>query len=529
MKFVKKVDEANTAFIHMDISDLTLPKEVKIDITPLLDFKVETYQNVKAKANAEQWEQIFGPVHSFLNTLTKEEQVKYALLIASMHMKIIKVLSPNVQTISGSDILAVENELSSMLAQFDKDIDLFTKLYVFVETGNIPLPSFVGIGERPQDTDEMTWYRPDVAKLTAVVVLCKMLTPVFGLFITNFKHSSETDGNYKEIHAITILRDTLFGRCPEVIRKLDHYISRSINQVLNPEEDLTHVYNGFTDTMIKDQIYAQMLTRRFVVVNLFRENGNLITYVSSCARGAAATQFSKTNFTNSVMTLTYKNENATEDDGNLSNLEVESRSSTRTADYELLVKAAVIQTRKTFIETHDLDETVIAQTESYYEQNHVQLTPYNQYMLSILFGPYLCGAKSIELLDAKGLVTLISLMQVYLVNQGYFDLVLAVSAVPTGQLKTFLTGADTTLKSTWNSSADFRNCNSRFPTVCNNITWYTGLENAVKNFISEVYHINVAPSIWEKLNAENRNDEIFDVPESLARLTSSFIMQHYAM
>lgn len=529
MRFEKKIDEAGSAYIHMNIDDLKdkMPKKLPFDINPLLDFKVETYQNTNAKASPEKWNQVFGPVHNFLKTVSAEDQVKFVLLTVSMHMQIAKVLNLNNPNISGREISKLEDDLSVQLQQLDKDINLFPRLYEFVEAGNVPLPSFRNIGERAQDTAEMTWYRPETAKLTAIVILCKMLTPVFGLFISNFKKHKETDGAYKEIHCVTILRDTLFSRCPEIVRKLDYYIGKTVNQVLNPEEDLTHVYNGFTDTMIKDQIYAQMLTRRFVLVDLLRENSNLIIYVSSCARGAASTQFSGTNFTYSVMTLTYRQESATEEDGNLSNLEVESRSSTRTADYDLLVEAAVRQTRRLFIETHDLDEKIIEETEAFYTQNHIQLTPFNQYMLSILFGPYLCGAKSIELLDAKGLVSLVSLLQVYLINQGYFDLVVAASAVPTGKLKNFLTGADTTLKNTWNSSYEFRNCNARFPTVCNGITWYTGLEAAVKNFIGEEYTINVAQSIWDLLKMDNHNDERFDVPESLARSVSLFITQHY--
>lgn len=518
MKFEKRIDSSGKSYVFLNLEGLELPG-VNFDIEPLLSFKIETYAVLKANAPAFNWEVVFGTTHKFLKTLSKEEQQKFASMIIFMHYRIMQDMNTE-QDLDGEVMMKLEKELSHILANFDKEIDLLPRLTAFTEK-NIPIHSFKGVGERAQDTEKMTFYRDDVVRLTAVVLLCKLMTPILGIFIESCK--KRMDNAHKEIHCVAILKDILEYRDLALTEKLNYFITRIIKPMLKRVK-LTHVYNGYTFSVITQQIYAAMLTRRFIAVDLFKPNGNLITYVTSCARAAAQTQFSSTGFKNAVVEIILPKDQSSEE-GNVSNLEAESRSSTKTADFNIIISSAVSQLKGRFVTEHELNMDAIESAEAYYSTNHIFSTPSNNYLLGILFDTYLCGAKSIELLEMKSLNTLIPIMQAYFIQQGYFDLVDIVSARPTGQLKTFLTGGESQLKTTWENSFEYRNCVQKFPYNVNDMKWDSGLKDIVENITTEAYRINTAPSLLALLNEESRNGDIYMAPSGLSKSICAFILQ----
>lgn len=520
MRFVKQVNEFDKASVYLDLQGLQIPNVNTEDIDPLCHFRIDTYMVLKSGASDFSWNAVFGPVHSFLDTLSKSEQADYASMIIGMHYRIIEVLGHQ-QQIEGVALTNLEAELSMMLAGFDQKIHLFDKLLDFTET-HIPIQSFAGVGERAQDSVEMTFYRDDVVKLTAVVVLCKMMTVIFGIFIESCK--KRMDNLYKELHCSAILKNILENNCRALVEKLLYFISRISKPMLN-RVNLTHLYNGFTFNMIIQHIYAFLLTRRSVAVDLFKPDSNLMKYCTSCIRASATTQFSSNGFKMAVSELETPDskEHSSEDDGNISTLETESRSSAKTADYQVLVKSAVVQLINNYPAEYELDPEIIKKAQDFYEFNHVQLTPANSYLMCTLFGDYLGGAHSIEMLDAVSVNKLVPVLQAYLFSHGYPDLVHLVSAVPTDQLKGFLTGSDTQLKATWNSSFEYKNCEEIFPFFVNELKWDTGLKLIMEEYTTKQYLYNTAPCLWEKLGDTVHNNEIFQTPETICRSICSLI------
>lgn len=526
MRFEKREDDDHRTYVYLNLQGLELPglpDELKGNVLErLLSFHIETYQSLRRNAGSLEWDMVFGTTHRILETFTPAEQQQFASMLVYMHYDIIRVLLKN-ETPTHKEIMDLENHLSATLARFDQETNLMNRLIKFTED-NIPIQSFEGVGERAQDSVEMTFYRPDVVELTAVVLLCKMITPILGIFIESCKKLM--DNSYKEIHCVTILRDILNNRCARLTAKLSYFIGRIAKPILS-KVGLSHIYNGFTVSMITQGIYATMLARRFIVVDLFKPSGNLITYVTSCVRAAARTQFSSGNSKMAVSLMTPPKERAGSDDGNLSSLESESRSSAKTADYLFLVRAAAIELKPRFVAENELDINLVNDAEEYYQLNHLELTPVNSYILGIVFGAYLNGAKSIEALRADALAGLIPVLQAYLIQQGYHDLVHIVSARPTGQIRTTLTGSDTQLRNTWNNGFDYQNCNRKFLWAVDTLRWDTGLELLVNNITTERYLLNTAPVMWDALKTDLRNGEELVVPETLAASICHLIMQIY--
>lgn len=539
MKFVKAFDADGKAFTRLDLEGLNVPPLQSSGKIQLLDFYYDTYKcMVGAGEEDSEWDKVFRPVHLFFKEKCTEDDLKdIAITLAVMHFSITSILGAD-GDIQGAQLRKLENDLSHYLHDLDQRTNLFPRLIDFVESGSIPIQSFAGVGERAQDTPEMSWYRRDVIPLMVIVIICKMLTPIFGVFMSCFKRKQKEgviDGAYKEMHAVTILRDILNTRCHETVCKLENFLQRTIKRVLNKDEDLTHIYNGYTDNTVFQQIYAHMLIRRLVLVDLFRPLGenNLLTYITVCAKRSASTQFSLSNLKIAAQEFKYPNlknktSNST-DDGNLSNLEVESRSSNRTADYELIIELAADRTIDRFLSAYDMDTKAYeAACEYYLSSTHITLTNYSSYLMGIIFGAGLGGARSIEMLDPVHVTKLIALMQLYLVMQGNYTMAIACTAQPTGRIKEYLSTQDNILKSTWNYSYEFRNCSSKFQIALGGYDWSTGLKNSIMSFVTDEYEVNVAPIFWSLMNGTSLNQQKYEVSTTLSRDTCTFILQHYA-
>ena len=519
MKFVKKKNEIGKAYTYLDTEDLDL-SSIPYDTEKLREFHIETYAVLKFA-----WNVVFGSVHEFINEMKEEEQIDFATMIVVMHYHIVTDLNTNTELLQGNEVIQLETKLSQILNAYDQKYNLVNRLIDFANR-KVPIHSFAGVGERDQDSADMTFYRDDVVRLTAAALLCKMLTPIFGTFIEACKKRS--DNSYKEIHAFAILKDIMANRLQALMDKVDHFVAKIIKPILN-KVNLTHLYNGFTFNVIKEQIKAYMFVRRFIAVDLFKENGNLMTYVTACARAAAQTQFDSTNLKIAVSEIITPRDSSTDDDGNVSTLEAESRSSSRTSDYTLIIEMAVAKLAERFPLEYGLNKDRIDAAKAYYDINHVEQTDINRYLLCLIFGNDLGGAKSVESLTGDDTNMLVAILQEYLLVQGYGDILPAVSVTPTGNIKTFLTGSDTQLRATWNTSFEYRNCDDAMPYSCNDIRWDTGLKAIVDNVTTEELLTNTAPIFLEELHSDITNGQVYTVPETLAKSICSLISQQRAV
>lgn len=519
MKFTKAIENGKTC-VHVDMEGANIPGVVGYE--HLTNFRIDTYAVLKNPSRAN-WEVVFDITNKFIATLTPDEQIEFAKFLFVSHYNILNK-SALVPELVGSELLELESELSRDLAELNRKLCLLPRLVRFTEQ-NIAIPSFNGVGERAQDSAEMTFYRDDVIKLTAVVLLCKMLTPVFGVFIESCK--KKMDNLYKEMHCVAILKDIFAGEFRPLIDKTKNYIANIAKPLLS-KISITHVWNGFTSGVINNQVYANIFVRRFIAVDLFKQNGNLLVYITSCVRAALQTQFAPSGFKTAVGEITINNEQSsfTGEEGNISTLEAESSDSAYPLDFGPIVNMAVRRTIETFAFEHELPQDVLERAFAFYDVSHISLNLLSHHLMCILFGNALCGAKSIEMLDGKDVNRMVPILQLYLIKQGYFDLVHLVTARTNGSQKTFLTGTDNTLRSVWNSSYEYRNCSAKFPIEVNGLTWDTCLHAIVDEFTTTIYTYNTAPAVWDMLGQELINSSQIQASESMARSICSFILQH---
>ena len=529
MKFVKKTNVTGV-LIHLDLENLKLPVPEGLDLEPLLDFKSKTYSPINRKGDKDGFEIVFGLVHKFINGLSEKEQINYAATLVMCNYKILSVLGvkddsedkwtedPNF----GNTLLKLENELNDLINELDISIDLFNKLRAFAEQ-NIKLPDMTGVGERGQDSKEMTFYADELYGLAAISLLGKLLCPVFAQFIEHAKRYISSD--LKELHCVVLLKSVLNNRCAVLNQKLLHYITKIAGAP--KETEYSKTYNGFTATMLVQRAYAQVMIKRLVTLNISEEESNIIKYVYVCVRSVASNGVGGSGKP-TIKPLAMPDDAGGlggDGDGNTSNLEAESNVSSKTADCPIIIAEAVRQCRESFILDAELDINDLISLEDYYKAYHIVLTPINSYLCGLLFGNYILGAKSVELLDYDSLVTLVSLMQLWMIKNGYNDLVLLVSALPTDNNKSRPVGEDATLVSNYKNSYEYSNCCDRFNLIFDKLSWDNGLVEIVKEITGKVYLYNAAPKVWEMLGQENRNNNPVVTPVTTARSICSIALE----
>lgn len=521
MRFRKVIDDSGKSKVHLDLEGIKLTG-FKFDYVPFLDYRIDTYVALRHSSRCFSWNVVFKPVHDFLDTRPEEEQQAFASMLTLMHYEIADKLYTEDIQVFNSNLVGLETELSVWLADFDLKYDLVPHVHTWVEQ-NIPIQSFAGVGERPQDSDLMTFYREDVVELTTLVVICKLMTPITGIFIEACK--KKIDNKLKEIHCLAIMKNLFQNRFSDLIHKLKYFIGRIMKPILN-QDDPSYLFNGYTFSTAADEIYARLIVRQFVTVDLFKDNGNLVTYTTSCVRSATRTQFSPTQNQPAARDMHLPKEQlvAISDEGNSSNLEAESRSSNRTADYTMLITVGAERSMDSFITEWEISLDDVTEASYYYSINHITPSVINSFVLGLIFGNELNGAQSIEMLDATMYTKLISCIQIYFAKNGYPLLVHPLSLIDTNEFKLESTGADIQLQMAWNGSYEYKVNDERKGMVIGDLKWDTRL-NEIKDYITRkklVY--NTAPCIINLLGEENHNGEQFFADIDYMRQMCSLIL-----
>lgn len=533
MRFVRKVISSQV-FVYVDMEGLELNTGLsKEQEEQLKHFKASSYKvltsgvssvNGQRVAGQEEanWNTVFGVVHLFLDTFSDQELIKFGTLLIWMHSRILDVMATSQdQQPDGNVVTNLEQELSKALAQFCIDFHISERLVAFTEK-TVKIQVMNNAGERPKDSHEMTFYRPQVVQVAGLAILCKMLAPIFMTYLEFCDTGMLKD--YKDLHCYSILKDTFEREFPEITDKLDYYITHTVEEALKHTPSLSNLYRGFTPMVTIRQIEAQIIVRRFVSVNMFdREKNNLMTYVNSCAKSAAGQQFGNSNKISVKELSTDFKDKSDGDEGNLSILECESQLSTHTLDMNLMVSRAIAQTRYKFLTEYEINEEQLESAEAFYKTHPVDLGTLNSLVLGSLFGNYICGAKSIELVNAVDLATLTSIAQLYLVAQGFGDLAIALTLRSAGTMKTEFTDVDNAIRATWKNNFEYQNCADKFVCRVGEVTWDTSLKKIVDELTTEVKLYEVAPVIWDLVNSPNQNTNVYTPPSDLMRTVCRFL------
>jgi hypothetical protein len=512
LKFEQFIDEKGNSTIYLNTNDLFDKADISEHTETFKKFYVMTYELLRNREDQSadetqiKWDTVFKPVNDFFLTLDREEQVAIAQTLMSMHFDILENIGLQTDlnyALFSKKIDKMTESLKTMLGDLDQKINLIPKLINFVEK-NIPIINFDNVGMKPEDTPEMTFERPDIVILTSIVVLCKMLSPIFGSII-NYT-SKQINNDLKVFHCYAILTTVLSRRYLYIYNKLMYYLTNIIKPFLK-SNDITFAFHAYTLQMLTIQAFAYLLTRRFIPVDIYQKNGNLMTYTLACVKSYIKTLNSSTTRKSAIKEKEDPKE-INSDEGNSSRLENESKNSKTTADVPIIVEFAAEWTINKLLEKCTEEEKEIYEKSiNYYTKNLVTPTMFNKYIVSIFYGSSLAGATGIELLTYIPYVKLITMLQIQLYKLGFHSLICPLTMNPLNTIKLNLSDSDRAIKLNWHSIPEFKMCDQLFIYNCNDLTWDTILADLVLFLIEYNYAYHLSPELWKYMNLENHNTE----------------------
>ena len=496
MKFQQYVTQSGKLLVYMNPEDLTLPLPEGVQITdnqdyynntyfPLQCFNAETYDTLKRRDEAA-WSVVYGSVNKFLSMTGKDINKQICMTFMMMHDILNTMTSTNM-----ADCIRIKGDA---LNELDKNTDICTKLERFVEL-DMPIPDLEDVGGRPQDTEEMTFRRPHVVQLTSIALLCKLLSPVFGQFFWQYKKNTNMDNNIKEIHCATILTPLFNRRYRDLILKLNNFINNILAQQIKQKDDIVSAVNGNTINSQALSGSSSIFTRKLITVDLYKTDGNIMTYITTCLKNSVDTQYRTASSKNNIKERdTNSLKDTASDEGNASRLENESFTSTKTADVPIITEWMIERATDKWMHMCDMPKEIYDQAMAYYRSNLPPMTPISNYLLCTYFGTDIGGAAGISMISAMSYTNLAVILQYILITKlQYFDLAHAIMLIPLNRLKSQLTNIDNKVRMTWSNTYAYRNFKNKFTHGIGDRECDAKLKEIVEFLTVRVHQYNTAP------------------------------------
>lgn len=513
----------STTCAKLDISDLDIPNKDKID--HLLVFQIATYTKLKKVStrnymgnNDSAWHKTFASVNRFLGGLDQHDKTAIAQTIILIHSEIIDFFQKD-------DLLQINSFMRAMgehIDNLDKATNLCDKLKDYV-VNNMVIGVYKGAGKRAQDSSILTFTPDHVVDLTTIALLCKMLSPLFGVIMKGLDKKIES--KLKETHCVAMLNQLLQRKYKTLIEKLQYYITHVIKQCI--EETTSSLMHGFNISTLSFYMYTILLARQFVNVDLGIKNGNLITYIFVNIKRAMTTIKSsilqKPTYNRKPMSSTHD-----DDDGNVAQIEIDSLVSRKTMDVPALVMAAIPKTIEMYLNQFSIDvEEYEAVTKHYIEKSPIIPNPINKDLNSMFYGKDIGGGQGILMLHGLDYIRITTLLQMILLTTdvNYIPLAHMLTASPSTSTILTISNNPNILKLNAGSSQAYKSCRQRFensPYGARGKEWDNHINQLADHLVTNVYIYNTSPWLWNWLETDNLNGKRMEVDDKIITGLCSF-------
>lgn len=502
---------AANPFIKMEWKGFSIPAA---SVFPdLVLFKVKTFTAFTRDVTGLGM--TYNPVNEFLSKLSLQEQESIASAFLMMHIEITD------EKYSVDTIEQLEDALGDILNNLDDSIDLCDRIDEYIRKSNIPISDMKEAGTRPQDTPEMTFVQEEAITITTIAILMKLLSPVIGAFSDRFHKIIDT--KYKECHAASIMTKLFYKRYKELINKLNNYVRTLIASKI--KSDPTALINGNTLDAMTSQNMDTIIVKRFVNVDLYRPDGNVIKYIASCCRSGADSQQQNASMSNSVRIITDPVE-MDKDEGNASRMESESKQSVVTADVAVMIKVAARDTVKKVIRDEDIDRDLIDSVFAFYQRNPIVMNPISEYLLCTYYGADIGGGAGIMMLNAISVSELAAVLQVISAKNGatYIAHALSFSVGNSDKVQSL---DSATFLNAWKSSQTYVDCKRMIPSGFGEREWDLKLKEIASFLTKKNCSYNTAPAVWELIGVSSQNGKLFTDNKELMIEIMQFIQVLY--
>lgn len=395
-------------------------------------FDIQTYAPLSRNLSA--WDNI-QQANVFIATMDRDEYDYFVRLFVQAK----RFLS---QVRDGDSLMEAVKKIDEKVAKTFERLFLPDRIFSYVnQDKNIIIPDFSDVVMRPQDTEEKTFRETEYHLINTIIIISKLLFPIFGEIICKIQQLENGDSysGVKEIITFGIMNTLLERNFGPIINKLFNYISEIVNRHRKNDDML--VFHGVTETSLAYDKLAKMMVKNFVNHDLYKQNGNIMTYISVFIKRSVSVE---TN--GSAKNVMYRERDTPElngDDGrNLSYMENALNTSNEPVETAPIVKLAIKKFISDYLERNNISREVFEQAVGFYRIKSIPPTPINELLVAMFIADPVGSAYSVKYLSMDEMIRVIVLIQIYASRMGFNSLIPMLSLIDTGVEKRDLDAVD---------------------------------------------------------------------------------------
>lgn len=396
-------------------------------VRPEIHFRLETFKDLSR--DLELGEEILRPLNLFLKDIPFDKQ---EALYTFYEKARILLDALNVNT-----FFQVNQELEVITTELFAKTKLDWDLKAYVEGSSIPFPDLSHAGQRAHDTKEMTFYLPEYKELTAISLMCKIMSPIWGEYF-RIVNSDMTDEINKEKFCFDMILITLRdGAFKDVMAKLRNYVAKSTNTVLNQQSKhaspvqspvkFTQSKNGFGEARFLDLVFAVIFARKMVIFNVYRHRSltresqsDIMNYISSNITATANSKISAMRTSTHEMIRIDPKDSRSEQD-NVTFNDNNSRTSKVPGDSVVAASIGAQIEAERLIGLLAIPKKVYEPMTRFYVRHTIVPNPLADMIMSCMYEEALGGSICLEYLDANRYELLLSIAQIYAIKNNCHD------------------------------------------------------------------------------------------------------------
>lgn len=401
---------------------------------------------------------------------------------------------------TGDAIVSAVEIIDGYVYKCFKKLGMSARIFDFVcRDKNISLPDFANKEMRPQDTEEKTFYEDDYHLINTIIIISKILSPLFGEIINRIKISNDSYKSMKEIVAFGIINTILREDFEAITKKLQNYIAKMIERFLSDDTMIT--FNGITATGLTHYQFAKIIVKNFANHNLYVPDGNVIRAV--CVTLKRSIENETKGSTRQVTYFERMSPESSDDDQNMSFFENSVNSVNEPVETPVLVSLAINQFIDQYLIDNSIDVKVFNDIVKYYEITIVQPTPVNELLVAMFIADPIGAAYSVKYMDMTMIIKVIAIIQIYAMMMGFNEIVPLLSLSLTNIAKVETNDIDNRIIlnngrcSNPNSTNYFINLTESVSHIhdWNGFDFHTYMKVIMMFIVENVHMYNVAPGI----------------------------------
>lgn len=385
MRYVTDEYKGSRSILRLDLEGLELNLKVG-QFEKWIEFPINFYNTLK-KMECVEWDIRMECVNKLFATMKPVELVELVEALVFINATVHRHNETVVNDLTKISMLTTE--LSGLIKKMLVGSNLLVRAKEFVES-EYTIEEVANRGKRVQDTAPGTFYPYEERRLLELALVCKILLPVYGLYMKVLKPLLANQS--KDRHCASVVMNELRLHYDDTIKKLFAYAKKFINA--STSNSTAKEVTGDTVEIMETALIDRTVVRILVNAKLYNKEPKILHYISSTYKSFA--QYAPGNKLDMYRSMS-KPVRLDGDEGNESALESSVlRSSKYQGNLALLIRSYIPIYVAEILNRWELPLNKYQELIGYYADNVYQITNLTVSVLCKLFSADLGGSLAIR-------------------------------------------------------------------------------------------------------------------------------------